>query len=94
MAVALNPKQRELARHALGLTGSCRMSYRNYFSTGAGCADHVAWNEMVELGAAVAHRAVKMCAGDDVFCLTRLGAETVLNRGEKLSSEDFPEPRS
>lgn len=93
MAIALTPKQREIARHALGLPNSRRTSYRNYFRTGVGSPTHHMWNEMVELGAAFVHRAVETSGGNDFFYLTFIGAESALNPGEKLDPEDFPEPR-
>ncbi len=85
----LTPKQLELMRHALGLPNKKRASYRTYYVVGQG-ADHAAWTELVALGFAKMRQST-VFGGDDLFSVTRAGAEAALQPGEKLSKEDFPE---
>lgn len=87
----MSPEQRRLARHALGLTDSRRkVSYRNHFVTGEGSTDYEAWKAMVAAGHATRRAGNALTGGDDLFRLTRTGAQLALNRGEKLCPEDFP----
>lgn len=87
----MTPEQQELARHALGLDGRRGMSYRNRFVTGPGCTDYPTWMEMVHAGLAVRRDGAKLpFGGDDLFHLTRDGAEAALRPGESLDPEDFP----
>lgn len=83
--------QRELARHALGLPNRKRLSYRNHYVIGPGGPDHDAWMAMVAAGAA--HRRVggPLTGGGDLFFLTKVGAQAVLDPRERLDPEDFPE---
>lgn len=89
----MNAKQIELARHAIGLDGQHKVSYRNHFVTGPGPGndDHPQWLAMVEAGDAVKRRGSPLTGGDDLFRLTPKGARAVLRPGESLSPEDFPE---
>jgi hypothetical protein len=89
---AMTDRQRELARHALGLPNQRRTSYRNRFCTGPGCTDYDNWCEMVEKGFARRRAGSVLTGGDDLFSLTRAGAEVVLMPGETLCPEDFPTP--
>jgi len=86
------PRQRELARHALGLSARHHRSYRNHFVCGPSHSDFFDWAVMVVEGNATYRppRAVPF-GGDAIFYLTRAGAEDVLKRGEKLDPEDFPQ---
>ncbi len=87
----MDDTQRELARHALGLTDARRkVTYRNHFVTGEGSADYASWLAMVEDGYATRRAGSPLTGGDDLFRLTRAGARLALNRGEKLCPEDFP----
>lgn len=86
----LTKAQRELARHALGLTNGRTISYRNRFVTGGGCADHQEWMQMVRNGFAGRRAGVAMFGGDDLFWLTLVGAQAALHPGETLDPEDFP----
>lgn len=88
--IAMTKTQRDLARHALGLPNKRKVSYRNYFVTGEGSSDYDHWVAMVAMGASRQRKGNDLSGGDDVFRLTRAGAEYALNDGEKLSSEDFP----
>lgn len=90
--MALTEKQIKMARHALGLDGRRRVSYRNHFVTGPGPGnnDHAQWTAMVEIGCAVKRRGNQLTGGDDLFRLTPAGARAVLRKGERLDAEHFP----
>lgn len=90
--IELTEIQRELARHALGLPNKRKTTYRNHFVTGEGSTDYPHWTAMVEAGAAKRRDGSDLTGGDDLFWLTREGAEAALRKGEKLSAEDFPQP--
>lgn len=89
----MTARQVELARHALGLNRK-KVSYRNYFSVGFGAPDYDQWQQMVRQGNAFRWvgpiKAGTMFGGDDVFHMTRKGANAVLKDGESLDPEDFP----
>lgn len=91
----MTPRQIELARHALGLDGKRKMSYRNHFVTGPGPGndDHPQWLAMVEAGDAVKRRGSVLTGGDDLFRLTLQGARAALCGKERLNPEDFPEDK-
>ncbi|MER9056481.1 hypothetical protein [Mesorhizobium sp. M0910] len=86
----MTPVQRDLARHAIGLDGRHKQSFRNHFVTGEGSADHPHWLAMVESGHATRRRCSILTGGDDLFRLTRAGAELVLDPGESLNPDAFP----
>jgi hypothetical protein len=89
---AMTPRQKELARHALGLKEGTRRSYRNHFVAGPGHEDYEEWRAMISAGLAVQARGTPISGGMDVFWLTRRGAEAALDPGEKLDPvDDFPE---
>ena len=90
MTSDMTPEQRDLARHALGLNGRNKRSYRNHFVTGEGAADHPAWMEMVSDGLAWRRPGSDLTGGDDLFGLTVKGARSALGPGETLCPEDFP----
>lgn len=83
----MTPRQRDLARHALGLPNRNRRSYRNRFLTGGACPD---WRAMEAAGLARSQPTDRL--GRAWFHLTRAGAEAALDRGERLCREDFPPP--
>lgn len=85
----MTPEQRDLARHALGLTHQAR-SYRNHFVTGPGTSDHPVWMQMVEDGLAWRRPGSELTGGDDLFGMTLTGARAALDQGETLCPEDFP----
>lgn len=89
----MTPRQIELARHALGLPHHSRTSWRNHFVTGEGGVNHAAWSMMVSEGDALRRKGSVLTGCDDLFLLTRQGAEKALKKGEKLDPEDFPEPK-
>ena len=86
----MTEKQRELARHALGLPNKTRTSYRNHFCAGAEHSDYPEWVAMVEQGDAIHREGSVLSGGDDWFWLTDKGAMAALLPREKLSTEDFP----
>jgi hypothetical protein len=86
----MTEKQRELARHALGLPNKMRMSYRNRFVAGVDHDDYVDWMQMVVEGnACVRQGSTIPFGGDSLFWLTKDGALQALNPREKLDQEDF-----
>lgn len=90
----MTPRQKELARHALGLPNKMRMSYRNRFIAGVGHNDYEDWLAMVADGYAGMREGKSLPYGDSTFWLTEHGAQMALEPREKLDREDFPpEPR-
>ncbi|WP_431861479.1 hypothetical protein [Azospirillum sp.] len=89
----MTPRQVELARHALGLDGHKKVSYRNRFIAPPETPDFSEWDAMVAAGYA---KRLQRSAGTwgygigVLFWLTRAGAELVLRPGESLCPEDFP----
>lgn len=81
----MTPRQRELARHALGLPNRTMRSYRNRFSCGEG-ANHDVWTALVDRGIAGGEPGSPL----SFFWLTPAGAMAALDRGESLCPEDFP----
>lgn len=84
----MNEKQKELARHALGLPNDKHTSYRNRFCIGAGGDGYAEWMEMVEKGWAT-RRLGPNWGGSDMFYLTLEGAKLALDRREHLAREDW-----
>jgi hypothetical protein len=79
-----------MARHALGLDGS-RKSYRNRYFAPHNSEALKAWHDLAVKGLAETG-GTRAPAGSPVFCcLTRRGAEAVLEPGETLCPEDFPQ---
>lgn len=88
MTPTLTPREKELARHALGLDGRRKRSCRNGVRVVASTAHGKAWTGLVERGLAKSYRAKGARITD--FYLTRAGAEAALNPDESLDEEDFP----
>lgn len=86
----MNPRQIELARHALGLDGWGKRTYRNRYLVAPGASLHAEWLRMVENGHAVRH--VQPGRSTDMFMLTRAGAEAAIRPGELLDEADWPVP--
>lgn len=84
----MTPNQRQLARHALGLSRVHKRSYRNRFHSAVGTPDHAEWRAIVDQGFAI--RYPWNTRYGDLFTLTRTGAEAALDPGESLDPEDFP----
>jgi hypothetical protein len=92
MKMTMTYNQIQLARHALGLRNKENgvFSYRNHFCAGVGHIDYIEWRRMVDRGFAVRfHRSGLPFGSDDLFKLTRAGAEAALYPGERLDPEDF-----
>ncbi len=75
--ISRRAKERELARHALGLPNKSRASYRNHFVAGPGHTEYADSMSMVTQGWAVKR-------GQDLVCLTPQGARLALDYGEIL----------
>jgi hypothetical protein len=87
----LTKRQIDLARHALGLPNKDRQSYRNSFVGGPGHADYDDWYAMAKAAYAVRRDgALLRLGGNDLFHLTRAGAEAALVGRETLDPEDVP----
>lgn len=84
----MTPRQRILARHALGLSNTQRTSYRNRFIASENHTDYPDWIAMTH-GAQAVHIKRSGTAGD-LFYLTHTGAQAALDMGDRLSIEDFP----
>jgi hypothetical protein len=85
----MTPKQKKLAREALGLPNRRRTSCRNFFVAAresGGPSD--TWFRMVDAGYAVSGRPYQETI---VFHLTPPGALQVLEEGEALDPDDFPD---
>ena len=87
----LTAYQVDLARHALGLPNGGRRSCRNRFVAGLGHPDYDDWHKMTLAGFATKRNGTKLpFGGNDLFHLTRKGAEAALVGRETLDPEDFP----
>lgn len=87
---AISAEQIEMMRHALGLANGRKKSFRNHYCVGSPSEDHALWTDLVARNFARRRAGNQLTGGDDLFWLTRSGAECVLKRGEKLCPEDFP----
>jgi hypothetical protein len=85
----MTPRQRKLARHALGLPNAARRSYRNHYVAAYAAGPYDDWAAMVDAGEAGAAPAIRN--GRQRFWLTEKGARAALDPGETLCHEDFPE---
>jgi hypothetical protein len=83
----MTERQRNFARHALGLPNKKNTSYRNHFCIGVGGDGYADWEEMVTSGWAV-KRTSNHWGGDDMFHLTLEGARLAREPKEHLSPED------
>lgn len=93
-SITLTEPQKDIARHALGLDGKRKVSYRNHFVTGPGTMDYPYCMEMVEIGAMRRRKGDRTTGGDDLFTMTLAGATAALLDGERLDPEDFAEGSS
>lgn len=84
----MTPEQRQLARHALGLDGKRKVSYRNRFFAEPGSKVHFEWTLLAASGMA-GFRQYRL-SSLTYFWLTEAGARAALLPGEKLDKEDFP----
>ena len=68
-----------------------RSAHRNRFVAGPGHDDYENWLDMQQKGYAVRRDGRTLpFGGDDLFCLTLLGAKIAITSREKLDTEDFP----
>ena len=82
----MTPSQRKMARHALGLDGKRRRSYRNRYFAAVDTPAEDEWNELCRRGDAKREKG----SGKLVhFYLTDEGASKALDEGEILDPEDF-----
>ena len=89
----MTDKQKELARHALGLPNKFNMTYRNHFCVDKGNADYAEWEDLVAKGLATRTSGGQNWVGD-FFYLTLDGARAALLSNEHLSPEDARKMRS
>lgn len=84
----MTARQKELARHALGLPNTRNRSYRNHHCVPPTLdnPNFIEWSQMVASGYA---RGVRDDPKLATFWLTRRGADAALQRGERLDLEDF-----
>ena len=88
----MTPRQKELARHALGLDNpdARKRSYRNRYICGFKSPGFTAWMRMVRDGNAVREPFGSYTYDRFMFSLTAAGAQAALEKGESLDTEDFP----
>lgn len=84
----MNDKQREMARHALGLPNRKHFTNRNNYCIGKGGEGYEDWEDLVSKGLAVKREGGGHFGGDDLFYLTLEGARAVLLPKEHISRED------
>ncbi len=86
----MTPRQRELARHALGLDGVRKAAYRNHFVAGPGHDDYDDWVAMVTVGLAVKKTSLPGYGGDDLFWLKAEAGYLACDPGETVTGVLFP----
>jgi hypothetical protein len=89
----MTEKQKQLARHALGLPNKENTTYRNHYCIGVGGDSYSDWEDLVSKGLAV-KRTGPHWGGDDMFYLTLEGARQALGPREHISREDAQNMRS
>ena len=84
----MTPSQIGLARHALGLDGRRKQSYRNRYFCSPTSAPGMEWERMVTAGDAdfITEKGQSLAR----FWLTKQGALKALKKRETLCPEDFP----
>lgn len=87
--LGLTERQRDLARHALGLDGRHKQSYRNHYATGPGSDGYQEWLDLEAKGLAK-RRTSQMCGGNDVFHCSQRLALAVRGSYERLDPEVQP----
>ena len=90
--VTLTNRQRDFARHALGLPNGQNMAYRNHFCIDREGDGYEDWENLVSKGLAVKALGGKEWVGD-FFYLTLEGARAVLRPQEHISREDAEKMR-
>jgi hypothetical protein len=84
----MTPSQIKMARSALGLVDGRGKSYRNRYYASTGSSIEAEWDDLCQRGLAERGEKQKRLV---CFFLTLAGATEVLNEGDKLDPEDFPE---
>lgn len=85
--IELTDLQWQVARRALGLPNDKGIAFRNHYYAPRLSSSFDAWMKLVELGYARRGKEQHNVA----FHLTRAGAKLVLQHGERLDPEDFPD---
>jgi hypothetical protein len=88
----MTEKQRELARHALGLPNKQNTTYRNHFCIDKGSDGYGDWEDLVVRGLAVKAEGGQDWSGD-FFYLTWAGAKCALDYKEHIGIEDVKKMR-
>lgn len=68
----MTPEQREVMRHALGLTRGSR-EYRNHFVTGPGSTDYPHCEALVQAGLMRRYEGHALSGGDPIYSVTEAG---------------------
>lgn len=83
MKPTLTPGEEKKIRHALGLNGRAKITYRNFYYAAGFDAD--AWRELVKRGLAVEGKSGQLATW---FHVTRAGWEAVKRKKEKLGPDE------
>jgi hypothetical protein len=92
MAFEVTKKQRDMARHALGLPNKKNTTYRNHYCIGPDGDGYKDWEDLVAHGLAVKAGGGAQWAGD-FFYLTLNGAREMLLPKEHIGREDAEKMR-
>jgi hypothetical protein len=98
MTATLTPRERELARHALGLPNERNISCGNSYWATVRSEPHRVWRQLASRQLAYSDRYMMtdvFCSDEEVedeicYRLTRAGALAALEDGEVLDEGDFP----
>lgn len=90
----MTDKQRQMARHALGLPNKRHVTNRDYYCIGEGGDGYAEWMSMVAEGYAVKRQHSSAFGGDDIFYLTMIGVRLALEPHEHISRDDAALMRS
>ena len=88
--MSINAKQYNLVRHAIGLDGRSKTTYRNHYVCPADSEDGREWMDLVKQGLAHHRKGSEISGGDDVFWATRETALACRKKDEHLD-RDFRE---
>jgi hypothetical protein len=83
----MTDRQRDMARHALGLPNKRNTSNRNHYCIGKGGDGYEDWEDLVSKGFAI-KRTGPHWGGDDMFHLTLKGGLEARGPKEHLSREE------
>lgn len=85
----MTPRQKELARHALGLPNEAGVSYCNQYYITSDDRDFPEWQALLLEGFTKHRIYVGFTSVRSAFYLTRQGALLALEPGERLNPKDF-----